>query len=93
MKTILVVDDMPNIRRLIRINLERQGYHVEEAETGKEALNCLRQGGIDFVFVDHMLPDMKGEELLAILRQDPALADIPAELASPQALRRLQHRR
>jgi two-component system KDP operon response regulator KdpE len=60
---ILVVDDEPPIRRLLRTGLGSQGYDVIEAGTGAEAERAL--GGADLVILDLGLPDTTGQELLA----------------------------
>ncbi|WP_395139945.1 response regulator, partial [Armatimonas sp.] len=49
MKTILVADDEPHIRRLIQVNLERAGYRVVSVENGKHALERLQQGRINLL--------------------------------------------
>jgi len=64
-KKILVVDDYPHIRDLIREALETEGhYEVSEAENGLEALNLLRQKTYDIVISDVMMPIMGGLDLL-----------------------------
>jgi two-component system KDP operon response regulator KdpE len=60
---ILVVDDEPPIRRLLRTGLESQGYIVSDAATAAEALRQV--GGADLVILDLGLPDATGQELLA----------------------------
>lgn len=60
---ILVVDDEPAMRRLLRTGLGSQGFVVEEAATGAEAER--RRGGADLVLLDLGLPDVTGHELLA----------------------------
>ena len=63
-KRILVVDDDTSILRGFRALLEKAGYIVETAETGKEALRHLKSAKFDLCLVDVKLPDMDGTELL-----------------------------
>jgi len=64
---ILIVDDEPLVRRAL-IRLFKGDYEVEACETGREALERLREGGSDAVLVDVRLPDMDGLDLLRMLR-------------------------
>jgi two-component system, OmpR family, KDP operon response regulator KdpE len=66
---ILVVDDEPPIRRLLRTGLATQDYAVAEAADGGAALAALGAGGIDLVILDLGLPDTPGHSLLAQIRQ------------------------
>lgn len=71
---VLVVDDEPAIRRLLRTSLAAQSFRVSEAATGQEALDLVMAGGIDVVLLDLGLPDMDGMALLARLR---AVSTVP----------------
>jgi two-component system KDP operon response regulator KdpE len=64
---ILVVDDEPPIRKLLRMGLSTQGYEVLEAPTGKVSLELLAQKP-DLVILDLGLPDIQGLELLRMIR-------------------------
>lgn len=66
---ILVVDDEPMIREVVSSYLEKQGYHVFSAETGREALQIFAEQTISFVILDLMLPDLSGEEVCTIIRK------------------------
>lgn len=78
MKTILVADDEPMIRRLIQVNLEQAGYRVETAENGQQAWERLQQGGIDLLITDVVMPIMDGLELLETLKKSAEpLASLP----------------
>jgi len=61
---ILVVDDDVNILRVFKQILEKTGYQVETADTGKVALEKLRKGKFSVSLIDVRLPDMDGTELL-----------------------------
>lgn len=77
MPRILAVDDEPNIVRLIEVNLVRQGYQVETANNGAQALEKIRANRPDLLVSDVMMPEMDGFELLKNVRMDPSLADLP----------------
>lgn len=64
---VLVVDDEPPIRKLLRMGLSTQGYQIIEAPNGKTALELLGQSP-DLVILDLGLPDMQGHELLRTIR-------------------------
>jgi CheY-like chemotaxis protein len=64
MARILVVDDEPEVREVLRLVLERDGHDVEEAETGRDALARLDVRPADLVLSDVMMPDMNGLDLL-----------------------------
>ncbi|MCC2667565.1 MAG: response regulator [Armatimonadetes bacterium] len=74
---ILVVDDEPNIRRLIEHHLLRHGYGVELCANGAEALECIGRRRPDLIVLDVMMPGMDGFEVLARLKEDPATVEIP----------------
>ena len=61
--TILCVDDEDIPRTLRKMVLQKKGYTVLTASSGKEALACLGEGGIDLVLSDQMMPGMTGTEL------------------------------
>src|SRR6476661_4008524 len=64
---ILVIDDEPPIRKLLRMGLTTQGYEISEAHNGKQSLELLAQKP-DMVILDLGLPDMEGLELLRMIR-------------------------
>lgn len=66
---VLVVDDEWNMRNLLRIYLQREGFAVSEARTGREALDVLEQQRIDMVVLDVMMPDMDGWQVLRTIRE------------------------
>ncbi|AWN40170.1 response regulator [Methylobacterium durans] len=65
---ILVVDDEPPIRKLLRTGLATQGYAILEAPNGRAALDLLGREGADLVILDLGLPDMGGHDLLRAIR-------------------------
>jgi PAS domain S-box-containing protein len=76
-KTVMVVDDDPDIAQLVRLQLENNGYRVLTMNRGHKALETIKQEKIDLIVLDRLLPDMNGLELLDAVKQDPATADIP----------------
>ena len=69
MKKVLIMEDEPNIRSFVVINLKRAGYEVVEAGTGQEALNQLQDHPeIGVAILDIMLPDMDGFEVCRRIR-------------------------
>ena len=85
MARVLVVDDEINIVRLIQVNLERHGYQVETANNGAQALAKIRDSRPDLLVSDVMMPEMDGFELLANVRRDPALTDLPVIMLTAKA--------
>ena len=74
-QTILVVDDEPTIREVVRRYLERDGYQVEEAADGQSALTILSERSPDLLVLDIMLPGIDGLTITRRLRgKDQALA-------------------
>ena len=65
---VLVVDDEPQIRRVLRTALQAEGYAVRLAATGSEALDAAAAGGVDLLVLDLGLPDLDGGEVCARLR-------------------------
>ena len=68
-KTILVVDDDKSILRTFTRILQKCGYEIETAETGKEAMAKAENRHYDLALVDIRLPDMDGTDLLAKLKK------------------------
>lgn len=69
MSSILVVDDEPLVRELIRTALEAVGHTVDEAENGLIALECLDRRSFDLVITDIMMPEKEGIETMREIRK------------------------
>jgi CheY-like chemotaxis protein len=82
MPRILVVDDEPDQRFLLRRIFERAGHEVTDAIDGAVALKAVRESPPDLVVTDIMMPVMGGVELMRLLRSEPATAAIPILAAS-----------
>ena len=92
---VLVCDDTEQIRQLIRVNLELEGYTVLEAGDGLEALEILRDPEIplpDVVTVDALMPRRDGWWTVQMIRADPRLQHLPIVMvtASVQQHHRIQ---
>jgi two-component system, OmpR family, alkaline phosphatase synthesis response regulator PhoP len=74
---ILVVDDDPQILRLLRASLEQAGYTVSVAGDGETALHILRSERPDLVVLDLLLPRRDGRDVTRVIRNDPSLAQTP----------------
>jgi len=82
MATILVVDDEPSLRRLLRTALERAGYGVLEAADGPQALLLARAEQPALILLDVALPGLSGLEVCRRLRAEPANSRTPVLLIS-----------
>jgi signal transduction histidine kinase/DNA-binding response OmpR family regulator len=81
-KSVLVVDDDPNIRSLLQQELTEAGYRVRLAEDGRKALTLIREETPGLVILDVMMPEMNGFDVAAVLKNDPATMDIPIIILS-----------
>lgn len=79
---LLVVDDDPISRRLLAANLQRQGYTVQTAEDGQQALDLLRARAFDVVLLDLVMPNLNGYQVLECMKADDALRHIPVIVIS-----------
>jgi two-component system alkaline phosphatase synthesis response regulator PhoP len=76
-KPILIVDDEPDIRDLISYNLTREGFSVDTASNGKEALAKIASDGAALVIMDIMMPELDGFETCKAIRANPKTTNIP----------------
>ena len=84
-KKILVVEDEPDIRELVRYNLEQAGFRVIEAEGGEAALHKVRTEQPALVVLDLMLPEGNGLEICRILRGERVTAALPIVMLTAKA--------
>lgn len=77
MYRVLVVDDDPMVTRLLRNNLELEGFEVKEAWEGKRAMEMLQEEAPDLLVLDIMMPRMDGWEVLKRVREDENLKGLP----------------
>ncbi|WP_164104296.1 response regulator [Candidatus Laterigemmans baculatus] len=83
---VLIAEDEPVFRRVIRFTLERQGFEVEAVENGQLALARLREQNFDFVVTDHQMPYLTGLELLHHVRFTLGLQTLPMILCTAKGL-------
>jgi two-component system, OmpR family, phosphate regulon response regulator PhoB len=74
---VLVVEDEPDIAALIAYQLTREGYRVETASNGEQALASIGRGMPDLVVLDRMLPGLSGDEVLRSLRKEDDTQSLP----------------
>jgi two-component system KDP operon response regulator KdpE len=74
MGNILIVEDDPNIRKLVRVNLVKRGYTVSEAEDSHQAMALFQSEAVDLVLLDLVLPGLSGVDVCAWMR---ARSDVP----------------
>ena len=77
MERVLIVDDDPDIQRLVSYNLTQAGFEVATAETGRKALESVQKHPPDLIILDLMLPDVDGVEVCRILRHRENSRRIP----------------
>ncbi len=83
---ILLVEDNPANQLLAAAVLERDGFEVQIAESGLDALRAIAESRPDLVLMDIQLPEMDGLSLTRILKADPATATIPVVAMSAHAM-------
>lgn len=81
-KTILVVDDVRVNTILLKQMLAATPYEVVTVGSGAEALDVVKNGQVDLVLLDIMMPVMNGYEVLTAIRSNPETKDIPVVIAS-----------
>ena len=82
MKTILIADDSPSIRRLLETIVKSAGYSVLTASDGREALKIAFENSIDAIIADEEMPNLTGSDLFKILKTDPEKKNIPLIMIS-----------
>ncbi|HEY3443660.1 MAG TPA: response regulator transcription factor [Paludibaculum sp.] len=82
---ILVVDDEPQIRRVLRVSLTAQGYEVFDAKTGEEALDSIRAQRFDLLLLDVNMPGMGGLETCREIRKTSEVAIIMLTVRNSEA--------
>lgn len=74
---VLIVEDEAALMTMLRYNLEKQGFRVEEAGDGEEALSRINEVKPDMVLLDWMLPHLSGIEVCRQIRRRPATRELP----------------
>ncbi|MGI9643310.1 MAG: response regulator [Acidimicrobiia bacterium] len=83
---ILVVDDDPDILQFVRLNLELDGFDVDLAGGGREALERAAEAPPDLMLLDVMMPEIDGLSVLRRLRSDPGTSSIPVIVLTARSL-------
>lgn len=86
MKRILIVEDKATSRELLRTVLEQQGYAVDEAGDGEEALRKVQEHLPDLVLMDLQMPTRNGYEVISAIRKDARLQEIPVVAVTANAM-------
>ena len=82
MPRILIAEDEPDIRELVRITLEFAGFDVVATHNGQELIDRIRDVDPDLVLTDVRMPRMTGYEACRVIKEDPTLAHIPVVFLS-----------
>ena len=80
--TILIADDEPEIRTLLRLYLENENYQIIEAENGKQALELLKKEHVDLCLLDIMMPEMDGITAMLKIRE---VSNVPVILLTAKS--------
>ena len=92
MSTILIIEDDPNVRKFVTVNLARRGYRAIEAADGEEGLAQARAERPDLILLDLKLPGADGWATLETLRAESDLASIPVIIITASAVKEEERR-
>jgi excisionase family DNA binding protein len=81
---VLVVDDDPQVREVVRLNLEIEGYSVKEAANAEEGLAAVAEDAPDLILLDVMMPQVDGWEMLRRVQEQHGIGSIPVVMFSGQ---------
>ncbi len=84
-KTILIVEDEPDLAEVLRFNLKKEGYQIVMAANGANALAEVQRRQPDLILLDRMLPKTSGDEVVMRLKSDPRTANIPIIMLTAKA--------
>lgn len=84
-KHILVVEDDLAIREMMGFSLQNHGFRVSKADSGSQALEIMQQQRPDLMVIDWGLPDFSGLELVAMIRRDEVLKEVPIIMLTARA--------
>jgi two-component system phosphate regulon response regulator PhoB len=73
---ILIVEDHPTMREAMRLVLEGEGFDIDEASDGDQALVAVQEERPDLVLLDMSIPGVSGPEVLAAVKNDPATSEV-----------------
>ncbi|MDP9118748.1 MAG: response regulator [Actinomycetota bacterium] len=73
---ILIVEDHPTMREAMRLVLEGEGFEIDEASDGAQALTAVHEEPPDLVLLDMSIPGVSGPDVLAAVKNDPATSEV-----------------
>lgn len=79
---VLIIDDDISIVEIWGIILQQNGFQVLSAANGRSGIDQAKAQKPDFILLDQIMPDMRGNDVLKILKEDPDTTDIPVAMAS-----------
>jgi DNA-binding response OmpR family regulator len=79
---VLIIDDDANITEIWGIILKQNGFEVLTAVNGRSGIDQAKEQKPDFILIDQIMPDMKGNDVLKALKEDPTTSIIPVAMAS-----------
>lgn len=79
---ILIIDDDEMLKNVWSLAMTKEGNQVFTASAGRAGIEIAKKEMPDFILLDQIMPDMKGNEVLALLKQDPVTQNIPVAIAS-----------
>ncbi len=82
---LLIVDDEPDMRLLLRLTLRDTDFHIDEVGTGEEALSLVDKHGFDFVLLDLNLPGMSGMDVLRRWNEQGIVTDMAVFMLTADA--------
>lgn len=85
MTRILVIEDEPSLRKLIKTNFAASGYEVVTASDGEEGLNLAKEERPDLILLDIRMPGMSGWDVLIALKTNPKVKKVPVIIMTASA--------
>ena len=76
-QTLMIVDDDPQLMRVLSMFFDSEGYHVIQARSGREALDKLQEYSPDVILLDLMMPEISGDEVVRQIRANHKLRHLP----------------
>ena len=86
-KRVLVCDDEPAVTRLIALYLGFDGFEVETLNDSREVVPTLLKSNFDLVFLDLIMPELTGEKVVALAREEPSLKTLPVIVLTAKTLK------
>lgn len=79
---VLIIDDDTNITEIWKLTLKQNGFEVLSAINGRSGIDQAKGQAPDFIIIDQIMPDMKGNDVLKTLKEDPDTNKIPMAMVS-----------